>query len=139
MGNTANVRYFLRKHEILNRKKEIQELFENGSSFFLYPFKVFYLPVKENTPVKVLFSVSKRNHKKAVTRNLIKRRMRECYRQQKHQLQYPNQNLSCYLAFVYISKDIPEFNFLKNKLNKALVRLNNISENNSTDYAQKEN
>ena len=38
---------------------------------------------KSKIPVKVAFSVPKRIFKKAVTRNLLKRRMREAYRKNK--------------------------------------------------------
>jgi ribonuclease P protein component len=93
------------KVERLNSKKNIQELFTKGSSFYLYPFKVLVLPNQDqNTPYhQLLISVSKRNFKRAVDRNTIKRRIREGYRLQKEQLKNPSKLLICYL---YIAKEI---------------------------------
>ncbi|MCU0449958.1 MAG: ribonuclease P protein component [Bernardetiaceae bacterium] len=72
------------RHERLKSDKIIQELFKKGSSVFLYPFKIYYLPIAPQ-PVgffwpKVLVSVSKRQFKRAVDRNRIKRLVREAYR-----------------------------------------------------------
>ena len=63
------VSFTLKKHEILRSKKEIQELFENGSSFFLYPFKVYSKPNPDTDFNRVLFSVSKKYFKKAANLN----------------------------------------------------------------------
>lgn len=93
------------KAERLNSKKYIQELFSKGSSFYLHPFKVLSLPnPDQNAPNhQILISVSKRNFKRAVDRNAIKRRIREGYRLQKEQLGNPSKLLICYL---YIAKEI---------------------------------
>jgi len=93
------------KAERLNSKKNIQELFTKGSSFYLHPLKVIVLSnPDQNTPNhQVMISVSKRNFKRAVDRNTIKRRIREGYRLQKEQLENPTRLLICYL---YIAKEI---------------------------------
>ncbi|MBE0640938.1 MAG: ribonuclease P protein component, partial [Bacteroidales bacterium] len=66
-------------------------LFSQGRSFFVHPFKVFYLAYRHDgpRPYKVLFAVSRRTLRHAVDRNLIKRRMREAYRQNQHLLAHP--------------------------------------------------
>lgn len=73
------------KEERLYEKKLMDQLFKNGKSFFVFPFKVFYLPLDMTAsyPAKVLVSVPKRNFKRAVDRNRIKRLMREAYRRNK--------------------------------------------------------
>lgn len=93
------------KAERLYSKKIIQELFTKGSSFYLHPFKVILLKnTDEATPFhQVLVSVSKRNFKKAVDRNTIKRRMKEGYRLQKGVLQ--NQT-KLVIAYLYMAKEI---------------------------------
>jgi ribonuclease P protein component len=72
------------RHERLKSEKTIQELFKKGSSVFLYPFKVYFLPIAPQPAdffwPKVLVSVSKRQFKRAVDRNRIKRLVREAYR-----------------------------------------------------------
>ncbi len=79
--------YTFKKEERLCNKKLIDQLYHNGSSFLCYPFKVSWLitTAPQLSPAQVLFSVSKKRYKKAVDRNLIKRRMREAYRLHKEQ------------------------------------------------------
>jgi ribonuclease P protein component len=119
------VSYSLKKHEILRSKKKIKELFENGSSFFLYPYKVFILPEPTEENTKVLFSVSKKYFKKAVDRNLIRRRMREAYRLNKILLKdLQNRPFSLSIALVYISRFKLPYSDIENKLKQVLIRLN---------------
>ena len=119
--------FSLKKHEILRSKKKIKELFESGSSFFLYPFKIFYLLNKDQENDQVLFSVSKKHFKKAVDRNLIRRRIREAYRLNKNNLK-ADQNASISIALIYISKFKLPFSEIENKLKQVLIRLNKTEE-----------
>ncbi len=95
-------RFTLKKSERLSQKKIIQELFDKGSSFYLYPFKVFFLPsMGENH--QIMASVPKNIYKRAVDRNTIKRRIREGYRLNKSKL------LSVdffSIAYIYTAKEI---------------------------------
>ena len=98
-------KFTFKKEERLSKEKNIQELFDKGSSFYLYPFKVFFMQNPDPAyPVhQVLISVSKRNFKKAVDRNLIKRRIREAYRLNKDKLSDQNKLL---IAYLYSVKEI---------------------------------
>jgi ribonuclease P protein component len=108
------------KEERLCKRKQIQELFEKGSSFYLFPFKVVTLPQSmDDSPHQVLFSVSTRNFKRAVDRNLIKRRMREAYRKNKHKLASSRKLM---LAFIYTAKEILPYAEIERKLILALGR-----------------
>src|SRR5690606_21473787 len=79
--------FSFRKEERLHKRKEIQELFEKGSSFHLQPFKVLVMRQPPGAVThKVLISVPSRIFRRAVDRNLLKRRIREAYRTQKHKL-----------------------------------------------------
>jgi ribonuclease P protein component len=93
------------KAERLHSKKNIQELFSKGSSFYVHPFKVLTLPNSDQNSSnhQVLISVSKRNFKRAVDRNTIKRRIREGYRLQKEQVENPVKLL---IGFLYVAKEI---------------------------------
>ncbi len=111
------------KQERIRSKKEIEELFNKGSYFYLYPFKVFYRFLEgDSAPHSVLISVPKRNFKKAVDRNFIKRQIKEAYRTQKQVLfETPMPRLQ--FAYVYTAKDKQNSAVIKNKLLKSLKRL----------------
>ena len=111
------------KSERLNSKKLIQLLFEEGSHFFLYPFKVYHLrhPDVGIKAHQVLVTTSSRRYKKAVERNLIKRRMREAYRLNKHLVQEVSVKLM--IGYIYVGKEIHDFSLIRDKLKETLVRL----------------
>jgi ribonuclease P protein component len=115
MGNHS----FL-KSERLHKRNSIQELFSKGSSFYLFPFKILVLKSADNSVHhQVLISVSKRNFKKAVQRNLIKRRIREAYRLNKHLLaDYPKLQI----AYIYTAKDILEYSVIREKVIESIKR-----------------
>ncbi|MEQ8472735.1 MAG: ribonuclease P protein component [Marinoscillum sp.] len=119
--------YRFPKKERLTGKKDIEELFKNGSSFYLHPLLVKYIVDSDAEYHSVLFTVSKKHFKKAVDRNLIKRRMREAYRLQKQILE--GQERFYKLAFVYIDKTIVPYSLIEPKLKKLLDRLKNQSSN----------
>jgi ribonuclease P protein component len=117
----------LPKSEILRSKKIIQELFrKSSSSLYLYPFQIRFQ--KKNTETvdssfpHVLFVVSKRYFKKAVDRNLIRRRIKEAYRLNKEPLQNNLHTLSS-LAIMYIAKEPLDFAPIQKKLIKIINML----------------
>ena len=70
------------KKERLTNKKIINSIFTKGNSNFIYPFIVKWsiTELKSEYPLQILISVPKRNFKKAVDRNKIKRFIREAFR-----------------------------------------------------------
>ena len=121
MGKT----YTFTKEERLCNKKLIDQLYHNGSSFLCYPFKVSWL-INTDTqlfPVQVLFSVSKKRYKKAVDRNLIKRRIREAYRLHKQQHLYSLLDKRIVLSIGFIGKEIAPYDFIEKKILKLLNQL----------------
>ena len=110
-----------KKSERLCSKKLIKELFNKGSSFYLSPFKVYFLDTGLiDIPHQLLFSVPKRNHKKAVDRNLLKRRMREAYRLNKSIVKNASPKL---IAYIYTHTDVLPFSQIEKKLIGTLQRL----------------
>jgi len=119
-------RFTFKKAERLSKEKTIQELFNRGSSFYLYPFKVVYMlnPDQAATSAQVLISVSSRNFPRAVDRNLIKRRVREAYRLQKEIIQYRSKKVV--FAFLYTSKTVLPFAEIRNKLFLVLEKIGKL-------------
>ncbi len=118
------MQFTFKKSERLSRKKDIQELFQNGSSFFLFPFKILYITqLHADIPFHhILLRVPKKYHKKAVARNLIKRRLREAYRKNKHLLPSPKEK-KYFIAYIYVCNDVLTFKEIENKLKQVLLRL----------------
>lgn len=121
-------KFTFQKEERLSREKLIQELFDKGSSFYLFPFKVFVMPNPDQScPFhQVMISVSKRNFKRAVDRNLLKRRIREAYRLNKTLLPVQNKLL---IAYIYSVKDILPSGQIHERLIKTFKRLEHVEKN----------
>ena len=120
--------YTFKKEERLCNKRLIDGLFHNGSSFLCYPFKASWQFIDEplKFPAQIVFSVSKKRYKRAVDRNLIKRRMREAYRLHKQRHLYDVLNSAekkIVLSLGYIGKEIAPFDFTEKKMLKLLTQL----------------
>lgn len=116
-----------KKDERLHGKKSIQRLFSKGRSYNLSSFKIYWQEVKtENEyPVQVLIAVSKRTIRKAVRRNLLKRRIREAYRKNKSNFYkiLTNRKKHYHLAIVYIGREIIPYQDIEKKIIQILERL----------------
>lgn len=114
----------------------IDQLFHEGKFFSVFPFKILYTLTNDEYPLQFGVGVSSKNFKKAADRNRIKRLMRESYRLQKLPLQekLKLQNRRMNVFFIYTGKELPGFDFLKQKVAVALKRLSAIiDENNITN------
>ena len=110
--------YSFPKKEKLTSKIIIDRLFKDGDSRFKYPFRVIFLSddtYSEQFP-QLVISVSKRNFKRAVDRNRIKRLIREAYRLQKEDLLALFEHKPAYLAILYTAKEEITLIELKKKL-----------------------
>lgn len=112
------------KAERLSSKTLIDSLIENGKSFSSAPFRITWQKVEEApVPVQVLLSVPKRIYKRAVDRNLLKRRMREAYRKQKNELYDHLGKKNILLMIVFTSAKVMEYKEMEEKIREALQRL----------------
>lgn len=118
-----------KKEERLCSRKSLDLLFKNGSSFLVYPYRVSYLLQPENKqafPVQLVINVAKKRYKRAVDRNLIKRRTRECYRLNKQENLYRVLEVtpgSTLLSLQYVGKLIYDSSFLNKAINKVFKKL----------------
>lgn len=120
--------FSFKKTERLSSKKDIESLFKENKSIFIYPLKLAFRKnnfPETGFPSRVLISVPKRNFKKAVDRNLLKRRIRESYRLLKGNLydSLNESNLKIDLHINFIGKKPEEFSLIKNKLDAGLLQL----------------
>lgn len=117
-----------KKEERLTSNIAIKELFTQGRTKMVYPYKIIWNKrpaLEEVVPVKIVISVSKRNFKKAVDRNKIRRRIKEAYRLHKSQLLTicKQQHLAMNVAVIYIAKEKQDYLFIKKKMIKVVQEL----------------
>lgn len=123
----ATSKYSFPKSDRLCSHTIIEELFSKGQSFVSYPFRVIYISVEslEDAQSQVMFSVSKKRFKRAVHRNLLKRRCKEAYRLNREEfsnyLTEADQQIA--FAMVYISGDQLSYKVIEKGIKKALVKL----------------
>ena len=114
------------KAEKLKSRKVVEELFARGKSLNVFPIRISYkflpLPADEKTVLQVGVSVSKRNFKRAVDRNRIKRLLRETYRLQKRELieVLKVQRRIGYVFFIYTDKQMPQYPIVFDTMTKCL-------------------
>lgn len=112
-------------------KRRFDVLLAQGKSFFIYPFRVIYL-LKEldpdSIPMQVAISVRKKQFRHAVTRNLIKRRFRESWRQQKSGLNtlLAGEGKSLYILMVYGAGEVLPFSEISSRMQLIMLRLTEI-------------
>lgn len=113
------------KAERLCSKKIMDKLFTEGKTIFVFPVKIVYLEssLLSKFPVQAAFTVGKRNFKRAVQRNLIKRRMREAYRLNKNKFYDDIGEKQVAVFFIYTGKTILEYRQIDSSVKKGLKKL----------------
>jgi ribonuclease P protein component len=115
------------KSERLCSRKTLDMLFETGNVFHNSLFKVVWDKVQNpiQSPAQVAFSVSKRGFRLAVTRNLIKRRMREAYRRNKSTLYCHLLSQNIQIVFIVIIKgnSVPDYVTVEKSIRDVINKL----------------
>ena len=122
----SNLTNTLCKEERLCGKQVISNLFDHGTSFFQSPYRVFWTKIPETYryPIRFAVSVPKRRMKRAVKRNLIKRRTREAFRTGKQILNTAITSGQLHLMFVYVSDNLLSYAEIEASMKKILLRIN---------------
>ena len=115
------------KEERLSSKKAIDRLFSEGKKFHVAGFQVVHLaePYESGHPARILISVPRRKIRKAVLRNLLKRRIREAYRHHKQGLcKILEANaVLCTFAVIYTLPEVAPYKEIEEKIISVLKRL----------------
>ena len=107
------------KTERLHKTKSIEELFAEGSYFYLYPYKVIYRFHEQGDSNQIMVSVPKRKFKSAVKRNRLRRQIKEAYRLNKEIIS----EKKLQLAFIYTPGKLMPYSFLSKRMVKSLEKL----------------
>mgnify|MGYP001492576853 FL=1 len=116
----------LRKKEIINHKKKIDQLFKSGNRFIIDEFQLVYSTSNsDDNWFNILISVPKKKIKLACTRNLLKRRIKEVIRRKKEKyiLELKDKKKQLKIAFIYNSEKVITYKDIEEKINLILLRL----------------
>jgi len=127
-SNKLTKQFALPANNRLKGRLLFKKIFISGLSIRLAPFVIKYAFVEKDIAgktIKLGFAVSKKQFKKAIDRNKIKRLMREAARLNQHQLK-PFQQTDKTLIFLilFTGKSCPAFDEVNKKIKLLLNRLN---------------
>ena len=117
---------FSKRERIVSRKL-IEQLFSRGSSrsTSAYPLRVVYMErERDEVPVQMMVSVSKRHFKRAVKRNRVKRQVREAYRHHKQLLiEKIPEDKSLAIAFIWLSDELCDSRQVEKSVRRLLEKV----------------
>jgi len=122
----------LNKKDRLKSYSKIRELFDHGMKLKQHPITLFYLLEEgkshDGASIKMGVAVGTKHFKKAVQRNLLKRRIKEAYRIQKADLQevIVASTFNVSLFFVYADYIPSDYTIISRSVKKLLDKCKDI-------------
>lgn len=117
----GEVRHTLPKTERLCGKTAVSELLAKGKHGSVSGLRYLCLSDNGSDTDRIMISVSKKLFKRAVKRNLLKRRIRESWRRQKHMLSL---DMHVDILFIYPSKEIRSYEEIYDSVGRVIENLN---------------
>ena len=115
--------FSVNKSTALKNTSEIDNVFKEGSKLSSKLISLYYVKSKKDNNLRFTFSVRKKTHALATTRNKIKRLMREALRLNGHK--YLNYSLSYNLVFVYFSSREESMKSIEESMKSLLLSFKN--------------
>jgi ribonuclease P protein component len=126
------MKHTLSRADRLKSYTRIRQLFEKGSKLRIQPLLIYYhlsrvSDFADGSFLQMGVSVGSRHFKRAVDRNLLKRRVREAYRLQKHVLadQLRESGVHMDIFFVYLNTEIADYPSLYAAIEFGIKQLEN--------------
>ena len=119
------IRHTLPKQERLCGKTAISKLLAKGRHGKVPGFRYCFSSGSGAEDNRILVSVPKKLFKRAVKRNLLKRRIRESWRKQKHVL---GEMKGCDILFTYSVKEVLTYEEIYESIGKIIERIAHSSE-----------
>ncbi len=114
------------KEERLCGQLRLKEVVTKGKSVTESPVKLIgiKMALPSTSPVQVAFSVPRRYMKRAVDRNVVRRRMREAFRLNKMcpYARLKEQGVQCAWLFIYQGREILPYSVLELKIMRSIGR-----------------
>ena len=115
--------FSINKNTSLKNTSEIDLVFKDGSKISSKLISLYYGKSNKENSLRIAFSVGKKTHALATTRNKLKRLMKEALRLNGHE--YLNYNLSYNLVFVYFSPKEESMKSIEESMKSLLLSFKN--------------
>ena len=129
-----SVRHTFHKDERICGKTGISKLLAGGKHGNIPGFRYCYMTDNGLEINRIMVSVPKKLFKRAVKRNLLKRRIRESWRLQKQSMNASGVDI----LFTYSTKDILEFQEIQSSVAKIIEKVNKATAVKTSENEQAE-
>lgn len=128
MSGVKNKPFGFGKCEIMSYKKDISTVFTDSDSFFAYPFKCLFVKNETHAMFRLLVSVGKKYNKRAVKRNIIRRRAKESFRLNKNLFYAKSLPFGVDMIVIYVGKQEEEYKVIESSIVKCINKIVSIYE-----------